>query len=439
MSRWLERVEVERAGAVVRRAMASDLLSATRQWVVFHDLDLMRERITELRASFPPTALHAIAIKANPLVEVLRVVVETGAGLEAASLEEVHLALAAGCAPTRIIYDSPAKTTSELEEALRLGVHVNADSLAEVERIAGLPGEIVTREASIGLRVNPLVGTGSIRDTSVAGTESKFGVRLDTHGEAMLQAFDRNPWLTGLHVHVGSQGCPLELLVDAVSRVNELRRTIAAYSGRPQVSTLDIGGGLPVAYMPYDSPPSLDQYVQALSREVPSLFSTPRLITEFGRAVQASCGWAVSRVEYVKELDQQPLAIVHFGADFLLRPVYQPLHWGHQFALLDGAGVPKVGPRSKWTVGGPLCFAGDIVARDVALPNVEPGDLLMVRDVGAYTLSMWSRHCSRGLPLVLGYRGEAEPELTVLHRGESPADVVAFWSRRPVRLAHANR
>ncbi len=428
MSRWLARVDAERAGTVFRRAMARELISPATPWVLFHDLDLMRDRIAELRSSFPPTALHAIAIKANPVVELLKAVVEAGAGLEAASIEEVHLGLASGCAPNRIIFDSPAKTRAELEEALRLGVYLNADSLAEVERIAGSTAAAGSGEISVGLRVNPLVGDSAIDVTSVAGVESKFGVRLDTHGEAMLQAFAKYPWLTGLHVHVGSQGCPLELLVKAVARVSELRRTIAAYSGRPQVSTLDIGGGLPVAYTPYDSPPSLDAYVQALSREVPSLFSTPRLITEFGRAVQASCGWAVSRVEYVKELDQQPLAIVHFGADFLLQPVYQPLQWGHQFAVLDNTGQPKPGPRAKCTLGGPLCFAGDIVARDVELPDIEPGDFLVVRDVGAYTLSLWSRHCSRSLPLVLGYSGEVPLEFTVLHRGESPSDVVEFWS-----------
>ena len=68
-----------------------------------------------------------------------------------------------------------------------------------------------------------------------------------------------------------------------------------------------------------------------------------------------------------------------------------------------------------------------MVGRGVPLGAVVPGDEIIVHDVGAYTLSMWSRHCSRGMPLVLGYRGRQEPEFTVLRRAERPADVVRFW------------
>ena len=70
----------------------------------------MRSRIAQLQSAFPKGTLHALAIKANPLVEVLREAVNAGAGLEAASIEEVHLALAADCPPERIVFDSPAKT-----------------------------------------------------------------------------------------------------------------------------------------------------------------------------------------------------------------------------------------------------------------------------------------------------------------------------------------
>lgn len=94
--------------------------------------------------------------------------------------------------------------------------------------------------------------------------------------------------------------------------------------------------------------------------------------------------------------------------------------------VLDPHGVPREGPVSATAVGGPLCFAGDLIARDRSLPAASPGDLLNIRDVGAYTLSMWSRHCSRGPPPVWGVRsGGLVPLLTE----EAPADVVAFWSR----------
>ena len=150
------------------------------------------------------------------------------------------------------------------------------------------------------------------------------------------------------------------------------------------------------------------------------------MITEFGRAIHANCGLAVSRVEYVKPAQQ--LAVIHLGADLLLRPVYRPQDWQHEFFVLDRLGNPKPGPTHPLTIAGPLCFAGDCLARDVPLPAVEPGDWLVIRDVGAYTLSLWSRHCNRGIPAVIGYDPARTAALRVLRPQETPADVVRFWA-----------
>jgi diaminopimelate decarboxylase len=80
------------------------------------------------------------------------------------------------------------------------------------------------------------------------------------------------------------------------------------------------------------------------------------------------------------------------------------------------------------SVAGPLCFAGDVLARDVLLPPVDEGDWIVIRDVGAYTLSMWSRHCSRGIPAVIGYDPQRTQPMRLLRRGETPDDVVRYWS-----------
>ncbi|KYF73160.1 diaminopimelate decarboxylase [Sorangium cellulosum] len=393
--------------------------------VLFHDLGRMRARIGRIGAAFPPGALHAVAIKANPLVEVLRAAVDCGAGLEAASLEEVKLAAAAGCPPGRIVYDSPAKTRDDIAEALRLGVRINADNLDELERIDALVrhGEAGDR---IGLRINPQIGASSIALTSVADRRSRFGVPLE-QADAVRAAFARYRWLTGLHVHVGSQGCALSQLVDGIRRVEALRQEVRRALGPAAARTMDIGGGLPVAYRSTDRPPLLADYAAALRLEVPTLFEEgTTLITEFGRWVQAGCGFAVSRVEYVKEDSAGRTAILHLGADFLLRRAYHPADWHHDFVALDADAALKEGPLSPCTLGGPLCFGGDVLARDLPFPALSPGDLVLVRDTGAYTLSMWSRHCSRGIPAVLGVDGG---ELRVLRERERPEDVVAFWSR----------
>jgi diaminopimelate decarboxylase len=424
MDLFNHRVGLDEAASILQAALGGGFLNCAHA-VIFHHLGLMRYRIAALQVAFPTNAMHAIAVKANPVVEILREIVRAGAGLEAASIEEVQLALSAGCFPDQVVFDSPAKTRDEIEQSLQLGIHLNVDNFDELERVAAARAERTTTSL-VGLRVNPLVGGGAIAHTSVADAKSKFGVPLDSHRPQIIRAFARYPWLCGLHVHVGSQGCSLELLVEAACRASTLRQQIVSEAGT-RVSYLDIGGGLSTVYREGETAPTPTEYRAMLERRAPELFdSDVRLITEFGRAIQANCGFAVSRVEYVKSAQQ--MAVIHLGADFLLRPVYRPQDWQHEFFVLDRGGLPKVGTITPVTITGPLCFAGDILARDVPLPPLEEGDFLVIRDVGAYTLGMWSRHCSRGIPAVIGYDPGRPETLRVLRPAETPGDVVRFWS-----------
>jgi len=424
MDVFTQRISLEEAAAILQAAHRQHLLSKTPS-VVFHHLGLLRARLTALQAVFPRTTLHAVAIKANPVLEILRQIVRVGSGLEAASIEEVHLALAADCPPQHIVFDSPAKTAEEIKQALFWGVHINADSFEELERIAAVRS-LVESKSIIGLRINTMVGGGTIQHTSVSDASSKFGVPLTSDRSRIIAAFAKYPWLAGLHTHVGSQGCDFSLLVEAANRISDLRQVIIEETKR-KVTHIDLGGGLPTSYCSGTSAPTPAQYRKVLEDRVPKLFTPDvRLITEFGRAIHANCGIAASRIEYVKP--SQRLAVIHLGADFLLRRVYCPRDWVHEIFVLDHRGLPKAGSPVPVTIAGPLCFAGDIIARDILLPPVEQGDWIIIRDVGAYALSMWSRHCSRSIPPVLGYDPHLPEKLRVLRNGETAKDVVRFWS-----------
>jgi diaminopimelate decarboxylase len=432
-SAWARRPTDEEIRDVLVAGRTQGLVGEVDTAVVFHDLDLLDDRLDELVAAFPPSALHTIAIKANPLVEVLRAVVARGCGLEAASFEEVMLARAAGCPPDRIVFDSPAKSVAELQASLELGIRLNADNFVELDRIIELRPPDST--SIVGLRVNPLVGDGSIPTTSVAGTASRFGVRIDRVVEGLVPRATGNPWIRGLHHHVGSQGIAVDAHAAAAAATAALRDQLHDALGRPQFDTVDIGGGATTDYVG-EGPTEPAEFVAAVSEAAPSLFDADTvLMTEFGRAVQANCGWAASTVEYVKESSEGDIAVLHLGADFLMRPAYQPEHWQHRFSVVDA--TPGADPSTPWIVSGPLCFAGDIIGRSVPLGPVTAGDTVVVHDVGAYTVGMWSRHCSRGIPLVLGHRRSPTGEIRfdVLRARESPEDVVRFWSADP--FAHA--
>ncbi|MDR0477233.1 MAG: hypothetical protein LBH14_04770 [Desulfobulbaceae bacterium] len=422
----------EEIAGILRRALAvPGLIDAGDSAVIFHDLSFMVSRCQAIQGVFPTNALHTLAVKANPLAGVLRRAVASGMGLEAASLAELHLALASGAPPARIAFDSPVKTSEELAFALGQGVHINADSLEELARIADLP-QLRESASVIGLRINPQVGFGAIAQTSVAAGYSKFGVPLHEKRREIIAAFTRYPWLRGLHVHIGSQGCPLSLLVKGIKTVftfaEEINEQMAASESSAwtdkQLEVFDIGGGLPVCYRDDQPPVTVARYANSLYETIPELFTDNwRIMSEFGRFVQANAGWVVSRIEYVKKGATSTIA-VHVGADLFLRRCYRPDDWHHDLFITDASGHIKTGRQQPYVVAGPLCFAGDMLARRVNLPTAQAGDFLIVRDAGAYTLSMWSRYNSRQIPKVIACDGDS---FTLLRRRESLKEVLAFW------------
>ncbi|KAH9257733.1 hypothetical protein BASA81_004191 [Batrachochytrium salamandrivorans] len=400
---------------------------------LFYDLDAFEQTLLALQRAFPPHFRHTLAVKANPLPAMLRLAVEGfGFGLECASLPEVELSLRAGCAPGLVMFDSPCKTVADLRRALEAGVQINCDSFDEVERVARLLGGAASASA-VAVRINPLLGFGAIRALSVSDPASKFGVPLTAENEAELVAlFARHRFLTGLHVHVGSQGCSLDMLAAGASAVLALARKLE------RCTLLDLGGGLPTNFASDACTPTFAEYARVMQEKAPELFLPDckfTCFTEFGRAVHAKIGWAVSRCEYVKLAERTRIAVIHFGSDMFLRTCYVP----DQFALRvqvfdkDTCEQKTKALDAGWTqnVVGPLCFGGDkLVDSAVDLPEIGEGDFVVVRDAGANCLSLWSRHCSRASPEVIGYRiapHSGEVTFTQLRKRETLEHVLSFW------------
>ena len=400
--------------------------------VLFYNLSSIEERINGIKKIFPQTALHAIAVKANPLTKILSKINATGVGAEVASLPELHLAEMAGFTPETIVFDSPCKTKAEIEYALKTGVHLNADSFDELDRIAQILKTILSKSI-IGLRVNPQVGSGTIKSTSVAGDISKFGIPIHNNREKIIAYFLKYNWLTAIHVHIGSQGCPAPLVIGGIRKVLDLALEInereKLNSNQNRIDTFDMGGGLPVSYHPGTEPVSLEKYLSMLKITCQELFDGRfRLLTEFGRYIYANSGWVASKVEYVKREPGYNIIMTHVGADLFLRKCYNPEDWYHHISVVDKEGKLKTGTdTTHYIVAGPLCFSGDIIARDLELPVVEEGDYILIHDAGAYTLSMWSRYNSRQMPKVIGYYNENDIFETIMER-ESKEDLFEFWT-----------
>lgn len=450
---------------------------------VVYDVDALRAGFNSVRRAFPTHWKHCFALKACPLAFVIDEARSGQLGIETASFVELYMALAHH-PQGLVVFDSPAKTSEELEMALGRGVLVNANSLDELDRIDAIlqrqavegktaAGATPARKsARVGIRLNPLVGAGAISELSVSVPSSKFGVPATPDNvRKVVDAFRRWPWLVALHVHVGSQGCPLHQLAKGIASVCDIADAVDGELGKGRVSLLDIGGGLPANFDSDEVSPTFDEYSALLRSAAPSLFdNTERtVVTEFGRSLAAKTALTVSTVEYVRsnminaehQTEAEPVSasvqdagskyatdgddtvegvsspkyqtlVTHIGADLFLRSSYCPLKFSHRLSMYGPKGEPLPGPLVKTDVAGPLCFQGDYVTRGWSLPRASPGDLVVVHDSGANTLSLFSRHCSRRAPAVYGYirDGDGRVVVRLIKEKETVQDVARFWGAR---------
>tara|TARA_Y100001980_G_C14555762_1_gene345108 strand:+ start:6788 stop:8002 length:1215 start_codon:yes stop_codon:yes gene_type:complete len=384
--------------------------------VIIHDIDELVEKIKSMKQIFGSQFQHCLAVKSNPIIEILKIVVEFGMGLECASEEEVHLALAAGCVPKLILHNGPAKSQAEIDRCLSIGISFVLNDFIEVNRVASSP-ELSKSSSSIAIRINPLVGGGAIEKTSVSLNDSKFGFPVSLEKE-IIEYYEKYSWLNGIHVHSGSQGMSVESLVKGVSRMLKIARKIEGFRGE-KLDWIDIGGGLPFDYRVGRTSPSHQEYVNSLKQTLPDLFDGRVVFTEFGRSIMASNAIAVSRIEKIWLRDGVQHLIGHLGSDMFIRWALNPDDWHHRIS------VTSESPNVPTVVHGPLCYNGDKLGGTIDLPSAKDSDLLIYHDVGAYTISMWSGHCNRARPKVIGL---SNGETKLLLQGGSKDSILKMWS-----------
>ena len=322
------------------------------------------------------------ALKANSSGAILRLLAGLGAGADIVSGGELLAALRAGFPAGRIVFSGVGKTEAEISLGVEKGIgEFNAESEEEIRRISAA-AVAAGRQVRVTLRVNPDIDPKSHPYISTGLRENKFGVDIALAPE-IVQRAKALPGIavTGLQCHIGSQMVDLDPVEEAVRALLELSRRLLA-DGLP-LNSLDIGGGLGVDYAGEGAPGP-----EALAARILPLLGDLRLtlLLEPGRSVLARAGALLTRVLYLKENRGKLFVIVDAGMNDLLRPSLYAAHHGIE-PLLE-----RVGPKRRVDVVGPVCETGDFLARDRDLPPVEVGDLLVVRDAGAYGFSMSSNY-----------------------------------------------
>jgi diaminopimelate decarboxylase len=386
--------------------------------VYIQDFEELSTRLEELSSSFSVCTSHAVAIKSNPLHKTLRYIQEKGYSAEAASLQEVKLALSAGFGPNRIVFDSPVKTRSEIAWCVTnlKGATLNVNSLDELERY---PKKV---PFDVGLRVQLEESTTSHKSLNVSGERSKFGIPIQ-HKDQLIQAVLRNEFINELHLHQGSQFDRLGQQVSGIRKIVDLGLEINQLVESRRIKRINIGGGFPVNYG--GNPFEINEYAHALKQSCPELWDgTFDSLTEFGRFTHAHAGVLISKIEYVRHQHSSQTLVTHSGADVLMRASYQPNTWNHQLTVLKSDGSLNKEILVETDIAGPLCFGGDYPFKNVKLPMADEGDWLVIHDAGANTLSLWSKHCSRAFPKVIGFQSN---EFKLIKTQESDEDVISFW------------
>ncbi len=349
--------------------------------VYVHDLDVVRQQVRKLDAV--GVDRRFFAVKACPVPEVLRTVVEEGLGLECVSAGELALA-AALVGGDGILFTPNFASRDEYARALALGAVVTVDGdyplLAWPEIFAG-------RE--IHVRVDPGAGKGHHRHVRTAGGASKFGVLPSELPAVNAAAAAAGARVVGLHAHVGSGvgepgawGDVATILVGLAASCPHLRR-------------LDVGGGLPVPYRPGELPLDLAAVARGLA-PARALLPALEIWVEPGRFLVAEAGVLLLRVTQTKTKGNRHFVGVDGGMNALLRPALYGA-W-HPVVNLSRPDSPTWGPVD---VVGPICESGDVVGAGRLLPRCEEGDVLLVGMAGAYGIAMASTYNTRPLPRVV--------------------------------------
>lgn len=363
-----------------------EIVAHTGTPVYVYSLDAVAHRFQVYQAAFPDVLL-AYACKANANPTLLARLARLGAGADVVSAGELHAALAAGIPPQRIVVNGNGKRDDEIALALRVGVRLlNLDAREEIPRVAAV-AQRLGAVAPVALRVNPGLDANVHKHLQVGAAGSHFGIPREEVVQAAAEVMaSPHLRLEGVHVHAGSQICNLDALEEIARAAAAIVKTLQE-AGYP-VRVLNLGGGLGIAY----TDALIPSPAQVADRWRPFLAPLDvALILEPGRWLVGPAGILVVQVVQVKRAWGKTFVVVDGGMNALVRPaLYGAVH--RIVPVQQGAITLQA------DVVGPICESADVLGRDRLLPDVRPGDLLAILDVGAYGRSMASTYNGRPLP-----------------------------------------
>lgn len=351
-----------------------------------YDAEKIRLQYRNLNNAFGSTKvkLH-YALKALNNINILRILKQEGAGLDAVSIQEVYLGLRAGFEPTSIMFTPNCVDFEEIREAVELGVMVNLDNLSILEKFGNQYGDTVP----CCIRINPHIMAGGNVNISVGHIDSKFGISIHQlrHVERIVEHYGVH--VIGLHMHTGSD------IIDADVFLRGAELLYEAASIFPELQFLDFGSGFKVAYKEGDIITDINSIGEKISRSFENFCSEYgrklELWFEPGKYIVSEAGVLLVNVNVVKQTTSTVFLGVNSGQNHLIRPMFY-----NAYHEIENISNPE-GEKKLYSVVGNICES-DTFGFDRLIGEVRENDILAIKNAGAYGFSMSNQYNARLRP-----------------------------------------
>ena len=330
------------------------------------------------------------AVKANSNQAIIKLMTTLGAGADVVSVGELERAIVAGVDPKKIIFEGIGKTNKDISFAISRNIRlINVESIDELQRINSIALK-QNKIVDIGLRLNPNIDGQTIDKISTGKKTDKFGI--DTEKLAnIFQVLEvsKNVNLIGISCHVGSQIFNINVFSEIFKK---MKKNAQLFINKGYlIKHVDLGGGLGVTYQQNKEVLKLE----LVKSEMDKCFKNVayQLSFEPGRYLVANAGILVTSVVTIKNNGGINFLITDAGMHSLIRPALYQAH--HDIEAVDKSNSELI----NYTVAGPICESSDIFDKNISLPKQKVGNIIIIKDTGAYGKVMASNYNSRGLPI----------------------------------------
>lgn len=334
------------------------------------------------------------ASKAFMTMAIAKILASEGFGFDVVSGGEIYTVYKTGVDMSKVLFNGNNKSFDEITMALEVGVgRISVDNFFELSLLNEI-AKSKNKKVDILLRITPGIECHTHEYIQTGHLDSKFGFDLTQLDEAieLIKEEYTNLVPRGFHAHIGSQIFETKIYEDEVEIITKEMARIKKKFGII-FDELNIGGGLGVKYTEEEYPPSVFEIgkliIKALNRCTKKYsIEPPALYIEPGRSIICTSGVTLYTVGSSKQV---PQGTTYWAVDGGMADNPRPSMYQAKYKA-KVVNKPKTENSQKVTIAGRFCESGDILIKDINLPELEEGDILCVFNTGAYNYSMASNY-----------------------------------------------